>query len=189
LAVEDAEDDNEPATCLYIEAWVDGITISRVLVDTGAVVELISPSLVHRLRHKKVHRMTENWSLRLADDRTVAITNYVMLEVIVGGVRAVIRAYVMGANQTFELLLSKNWMRRVRAIEDHGKQTLTIHSKAGTASTIRAAEATSQVQELITDQAEGDGGEEEHLAEDELAKLSEELDELEYSRSGNVNDL
>jgi hypothetical protein len=185
LAIEDAEDEEGQATCLYVEATVDGIQVTRVLVDTGAVVELISPSLVHRLRNKTVHRMTENWSLRLADDRTVAITNYVMLEVVVGGVRAVIRAYVMGANQTFELLLSKSWMQRVRAIEDHGNKTLTIHSKNGTASTVVAAEATPHVHELITEASDPMGPGEEGLAEEELAKLTEELDEFELYHSGN----
>jgi hypothetical protein len=127
--------------------------------------------------------MAEDWALRLADDRTVAITNYVMIEVVVAGIRTIMRAYIMGCNQTFDLLLSKSWMTRVRAIEDHGKKTLTIHSKAGSSATVSADAADPQVHELITDPHEQHEEHDVHMAEDELAKLNEELDEFEFLRA------
>ena len=90
---------------------------------------------------------------------------------------------------TFDLLLSKNWMNRVRAIEDHGAKTLTIHSKAGTAATITAAQAESPIQELI---AEDDGsldgdeladGDSAWEVEQDLLQLQEDLDEYEFQES------
>ncbi|KAI9789411.1 MAG: hypothetical protein M1816_006071 [Peltula sp. TS41687] len=175
--IDEGYDEEDSITCLYIEAWVGGVKVNRTLVDTGAVVELISPTLVQRIPGLTVHEMTENWSLRLADDKKVPITHYVTLEVIVAGIRTVLRAYVMGYSETFEFLLSKNWMTRVKAIEDHGKGTLTIHGKTGKQATIQAAKAESPLAELIAeDEYEGD----EDLAEQELSRLTEELDEFEF---------
>ena len=47
----------------------------------------------------------------------------------VAGVVAVVRAFILGMGDIYDILLSKRWMRRVRAIEDHGENTLTIRGK------------------------------------------------------------
>ena len=47
----------------------------------------------------------------------------------VAGVVATVRAFILGMGDIYDLLLSKRWMRRVRAIEDHGAATLTIQGK------------------------------------------------------------
>ncbi|KAI9803926.1 MAG: hypothetical protein M1826_004936 [Phylliscum demangeonii] len=127
--------------------------------------------------------MRDNWLLRLADDRQVPITQYALLEVIVAGIRVHITVYVLASTETFELLLSKNWMTRVRAIEDHGKGTLTIQGKSGKKITIVAAATESPIAEIIAEEDEAtysDSDNNDDLAEDELARLTEELDDLQY---------
>lgn len=49
LRMTKAAEDSE-VKCLYITAWSNGIEISNVLVDGGAMIELISKELVLRLR-------------------------------------------------------------------------------------------------------------------------------------------
>ncbi|KAI9802051.1 MAG: hypothetical protein M1826_005119 [Phylliscum demangeonii] len=156
--------------------------VTKTFVDTGAVVELISPDLVARLPGLTLHEMRDNWLLRLADDRQVPITQYALLEVIVGGIRVHITAYVLASTETFELLLSKNWMTRVRAVKDHGKGTLTIQGKAGKKITVRAVVTESPIAELIAEKEEENdySDNDDDLAEDELARLTEELDDLQY---------
>ncbi|KAI9828587.1 MAG: hypothetical protein M1826_005969 [Phylliscum demangeonii] len=122
--------------------------------------------------------------LRLADDRQVPITQYALLEVIGGGIRVHVTAYVLASTETFKLLLSKNWMTRVRGVEDHGKGTFTIQGKMRLKTTIRGAVTESLVAELIADNEEEEddtaSDNDDDLAEDELARLTEELDELQY---------
>ncbi|KAI9831097.1 MAG: hypothetical protein M1826_003995 [Phylliscum demangeonii] len=128
--------------------------------------------------------MKDNWMLRLADDRQVSITQYALLEVIVEEIRVHVTAYVLASTETFELLLSKNWMTRVHAVEDHGKGTLTIQGKMGLKTTIRGAMTESPVAELIADDEEEEddtaSDNDDDLAEDELARLTKELNELQY---------
>jgi len=56
---------------------------------------------------------------KLANDVLVPIKNYAVLEVVVSRIRTILCAYVMGINETYDLLLSKSWMKRARAVEDH----------------------------------------------------------------------
>ena len=44
----------------------------------------------------------------------------------VSEVRALVKAFILGDKQVYDLLLSKKWMYRVRAVENHGAGTLTI---------------------------------------------------------------
>jgi hypothetical protein len=37
----------------------------------------------------------------------------------------------MGINETYDLLLSKSWMKRVRAVEDHADDTMLIRGRNG----------------------------------------------------------
>lgn len=106
--IDEGFDEDAKVTCLYIEAHVNGVKTTRALVDSGAVVELISPQLIVKLPGIKVHDMTQRWSLRLANDLKTPITEYVLLEVVVAGIQTVVTAYIMGANETYEVLLSKN---------------------------------------------------------------------------------
>ncbi|KAI9810860.1 MAG: hypothetical protein M1826_003449 [Phylliscum demangeonii] len=177
------DQESEVVGCLYIEAYAQRVKVNKTLVDTGAVVELILLDLIARLPGLILHEMRDNWMVRLADDRKVPITQYALLEVIVVGIRVHITAYVLASTETFELLLSKNWMTRVRAVEDHGKGTLTIQGKSGKKITIRAAATDSLIAELIAEEEEEDenySDNDDDLAEDELARLTEELDDLQY---------
>lgn len=47
----------------------------------------------------------------------------------------------MGDGQVYDLLLSKRWMYRVRAIEDHGAGTLTISGTDGRKKIVNGQEA------------------------------------------------
>jgi len=55
--------------------------------------------------------------MRLADDRLVVLKNYVWLDVVVTGVLARVQAYEVAVSQTYQLLLSRRWLKRVRAVE------------------------------------------------------------------------
>ena len=116
-----AEDNVE---CLYIEAWIGNIKIPEVLVDAGAMLDLISSQLVDRLQLERFP--VSGLGMRLADDRLVVLRNYVWLDVVVASVLARIKAYEVAVSQTYQLLLSRRWLRRVKAVEYHDSSTLYI---------------------------------------------------------------
>ncbi|KAI9776436.1 MAG: hypothetical protein M1816_005318 [Peltula sp. TS41687] len=182
----EAFDEEEDTICLYIRAWVGNIPVDRTLVDTGAVVELVSPDLVNRLGNLQVYDVEDGWYLKLANDKTEAIKKYVWLPVNVAGVLANIKAYVFGRSEMFDLLLSKKWMYRVRAVEDHGAKALTVQGTDGRKFTVTATIGESIHPELMTTEVEDL---DEYLADDELARLNAELDDFDYEVDHADNDM
>ena len=120
-AGEGADDNVE---CLYIEAWIGKVRVQEVLVDAGAMLDLISSQLVEKLRLERFP--VTGLGMRLADDRLVVLRHYVWLDVVVAGVLARIKAYEVSVSQTYQLLLSRRWLKRVRAVEYHDSRTLFI---------------------------------------------------------------
>ena len=62
--------------CLYIDSWIEEQKISKTLVDSAEVVELISRKVVQDL-NLLVYRMDEKWTLQLADDSHATVQEYV----------------------------------------------------------------------------------------------------------------
>ncbi len=90
------------------------------------------------------------------------------------------RAFILGAGDIYDLLLSKRWMHRVRAVENHHAATLTLEGKDGVKRTIRGREAESS--EVGKDIVGGPSVDEwkTAIAEEKLTRLTEELDDIDY---------
>ena len=115
-------DDN--IECLYSEAWIGNFKVPEVLVDAGAILDLVSTQLVEKLRLERFP--VSGLGMRLADDRLVVLKNYVWMDIVVAGVLARIKAYEVAVSQTYQLLLSRRWLKRVKAVEYHDSRTLFI---------------------------------------------------------------
>ena len=114
----------ENIECLYIEAWMGDFKIPEVLVDAGAMLDLVASKLVDALQLERFP--VTGLGMRLADDRLVVLRNYVWMDVVVAGVLARIKAYEVAVSQTYQLLLSRRWLKRVKAVEYHESRTLFI---------------------------------------------------------------
>ena len=125
MVLDDGLDEVEESTCFYIDAYVDGHLLGRTMVDSRAVTELINPSVVKDLA-LKTYDLEAGWFVRVADSQRILITQFVIIQVVVSGIRTHLRAFVMALREAFDLLLSRHWMSRVRAIENHEHYTLTI---------------------------------------------------------------
>ena len=176
-AIETITHEDEEVICLYIDAWVGDQKISKTLVDSGAVVELISRKVVQDL-DLQVYHMNEKWTLQLADDGHATVQEYVWVTVNVSGVRALVKAFILGDGQVYDLLLSKRWMYRVRAVEDHGAGTLTISGTDGLKRVVDGQEADSLAVELVDALEVEDLGMD--LADEEVYQLIDEANEAEY---------
>ena len=114
----------ENIECLYIEAWSGNVQLPDVLVDAGAMLDLISTQLVDKLRLQRFP--VSGLGMRLADDCLVVLKNYVWLDIVVAGVLARIKAYEVAVSETYQLLLSRRWLKQVHAVEYHDSHTLLI---------------------------------------------------------------
>jgi len=110
--------------CLYIQAWIGNFKVLEVLVDAGAMLDLVSTKLVDQLRLEKFPVC--GLGMRLADDRLVVLKHYVWIDIVVAGVLARIKAYEVAVSQTYQLLLSRRWLKRVKAVEYDDSRTLFI---------------------------------------------------------------
>ena len=93
--------------CLYITAWINGQALPRTLVDSGAVVNLISPQAIQKAELRSRLIQEEPWGIQLASDDLVEIKEYVDIKVNVAGVEMPITAYVTGIGVMYDLLLSR----------------------------------------------------------------------------------
>ena len=110
--------------CLYIQAWIGNFKVPEVLVDAGAMLDLVSTKLVDQLRLERFP--VSGLGMCLADDRLVVLKHYVWIDIVVAGVLARIKAYEAAVSQTYQLLLSRRWLKRVKAVEYHDSRTLFI---------------------------------------------------------------
>lgn len=91
LAIETRAHNDEEVICLYIDTWIRKQKLSKTLVDSNAVVELISWKVVYDL-NLSICRMDKKWTLQLVDDRHAIIQEYVWVMVNVVGVQALVKA-------------------------------------------------------------------------------------------------
>lgn len=175
--------DDDQATVMYITGWVKDVEIRRILVDSGSVVELIGRKLLKQIPGIMIHKAQEGWGIRLANDAIVKLTEYCWLPVNISGIMATVKAYIVDVDSGYELLLSKRWMRRVRAIEDHQENTLTIYGNDGRAKTISPTDTTPRLdansRDLLFENTPLTV--EETLELEELDSLIDELDDEEYA--------
>ena len=76
------------------------------MVDSDTMIELISQKVIHDL-DLPVYRMDEKWILQLADDRHATVQEYVWVTVNISGVQALVKAFILGNGQVYDLFLSK----------------------------------------------------------------------------------
>lgn len=178
LALTEAHGDEE-VTCLYIDAWIGKQLVGDILIDGGAMLDLISQEIVDQLKLEK--HIVRGLGIRLPDDSLVRLDHYVWADVIVSGVVARIKAYVIPVSVTYKVLLSRRWLKRVRGIEYHEINVLYIEGKDGVRRKVKGKPAAKQEVEIVR-MGPADVGiteAESEEAEDAIETLLHELDHWE----------
>ncbi|TAQ83558.1 hypothetical protein B7494_g8119 [Chlorociboria aeruginascens] len=170
------DDTEADIKCYYIEAYVDNFKLKHCMVDGGAAADLIAPTIVEQLQ-LKTYTLDRGWYVKLADSRRVPITQYVLIQVVVAGIRTYLRAFVLSLQDVCDLLLSRNWMARVGAIEDHLHNTLTIRGKTGMEVQVPASGAPPTVAQSIPEVQVPD--KEENSVSDEESYYSDDDEDVE----------
>ena len=102
------------------------------------------------------------------------------MDVNTAGVVARVKAYVMPINVSYNLLLSRRWTTRVKAIEDHEQNTIDIEGKDGVRRTITGTPGSAQMAgfDVCINAAENAKSleDEDDNAEEAVENLLDELD-------------
>ena len=69
--------------------------------------------------------------MKLADDNVKPVTDYVVLPIATDGILSVMRPFVAGLNDTYDLLLSKTWPHRHRGVADCGDDWVILRGVGG----------------------------------------------------------
>ena len=104
-------DDGE-ASPMFCTAWLGSIKASRTLIDTGSIVDIVSERMLNQLPKQMVHS-DRHLNINLADNNKCTLHNYTWLDVNVGGVEAMVQAYILPVT-AYDLLLGLKWQRQVR---------------------------------------------------------------------------
>ena len=91
---------------------------------------------------------------------------------------AVIRAFILRIREIYDILLSKRWIRRVRTVKNHGRDTLIIQGKDDIEREIKSIRVESLNMKLMNESLVDDW--ETALTENEIIRLVDELDDYNY---------
>ena len=176
LALTEAHGDEE-VTCLYIDAWIEKELIGDILIDGGAMLDLISGEIVDQLKLER--HIVRGLGIRLADDSLVHLDHNVWADVIVSGVIARIKAYVVPVSVIYKVLLSRRWLKWVKGIEYHETNILYIEGKDGVRRKVKGKPAAKQEVEIVR-MAPADVGITEAESEEDEDAIETLLHELDH---------
>ena len=115
---------DDEVNCLYIDAWIGDKLVGDILVDGGTMLDPSSQETAENLGLDKY--IVKGLGMCLADDSLVRLENYVWADIIVAGVVARIKAYMVLVLLTYRVLLSRRWLKQVKGIEYYESNVLYI---------------------------------------------------------------
>ncbi|RTE70777.1 hypothetical protein BHE90_014829 [Fusarium euwallaceae] len=93
-------------------------------------VDLVNERYVEELQIPRL-MMPVPGQLRMANDQVQRVGSCVYLRVVVGGILATVKAYVLGNHDDWDVLVGRPWLRRMRAVEDHYDDKLVVKGQKG----------------------------------------------------------
>jgi hypothetical protein len=181
-----ASEESGNLECMHIEVWVDGIHVPEALVDGGAMIDLVKVDLVRRIGLQTMRVV--DFGMRMADETFVALEEAVWLNVNAEGVVCRIKAYVVPSSVSYEVLLSRRWLKRMRAKEDHATNQLNVQGVDGIWRVISSTPAVREFMEVVdTSQGVSALSIESLEAEEAVDELLDELDHWDDSESDSEN--
>jgi hypothetical protein len=91
--------------------------VSKVLINGGSVLNIIPLHLVQQMGLKLMDQ--NEVVMRTAVSTYHSINHYVMMDISVAGVSAIIQCYCLPSRPSYSILLGRRWMKQVWAIGDY----------------------------------------------------------------------
>ena len=114
----------------YVNGQVGAFPTSRILVDGGSQMELISRPCAEKCG-TRLYKTKHTLGCRMANDGCSEITHFTMVRVVVGEIESDVYAFVAGGGVSFDLLVGKMWLMSVQGVEDHYRGHLTMKGQDG----------------------------------------------------------
>ena len=103
--------------------------LEEVLFNGRAMVDLMSDRVVDKLGLTRYP--CNNLGIRMADDTVAPLPWHVWLDINLASILICIKAFVMPIRLSYNILLSRRWLARVNALEDHKNNILYISGVDG----------------------------------------------------------
>ena len=124
-------EDSVATTLGYVEGFIEGHRCNSIMIDGGSSLDLVNLRFLTQHQLPRIP-LPKPGLVRMANDQVHTVEHCAFLRVVIGGILAVVRAYAMGDHDDWDILLGRTWLRRVRAIEDHDEEKLTVRGLKGT---------------------------------------------------------
>jgi len=99
--------------------------LNDVLIDSGSTENTMLWKVFVDLRLTTL-RDSKFIDIEIADGTTVALVDYVVFYITIAGVTDPVKVWVIDSSKAFTILLGCARMKRMRIVEDHGKQEVTL---------------------------------------------------------------
>ncbi|KAI5805554.1 hypothetical protein DFH27DRAFT_600045 [Peziza echinospora] len=118
-------------------------TLTRILIDSGAVVNLIPSNVVQQLGLPMIPN--NDIAIRTATNQLTRVRHVVFLDIEIANVTAAVKAYVVDSPQGYTLLLGRRWLMQVRAQGDYSIPKYVIYDSEGKGHEVTQHDVASEV--------------------------------------------
>jgi hypothetical protein len=94
----------------YLKGYINGQPISRMLVDTGATVNIMLYSVLHRLGHSVGDLIKTNITLSDFNGQTLEAQGVLSVDLTVGGKTVPTLFFVVNSKGSYTVLLGRDWI-------------------------------------------------------------------------------
>jgi hypothetical protein len=95
---------------LYLKGYINGQPVSRMLVDTGAAVNIMSYSVLHKLGHSVGDLIKTNITLSDLNGQTSEAQGVLSVDLTVGGKTVPTSFFVVNSKGSCTILLGRDWI-------------------------------------------------------------------------------
>jgi predicted aspartyl protease len=95
---------------LYLKGYINGQLVNKILVDTGAAVNIMPFSVLRRLRHSTRDLIKTNITLSDFNGQTSEAQGVLNVDLIVGSKTVPISFFIVNSKSTYTVLLGRDWI-------------------------------------------------------------------------------
>jgi hypothetical protein len=116
VVCEKPEESSQHLKSLYIRGYIDGKPISKMLIDGGAAINLMSYSIFKKLGREDDKLMKTNPMLNSVGDNPMEAWDVISMELTVGSQSLATTFFVVEVQGNYSVILGRDWIHANRCI-------------------------------------------------------------------------
>jgi hypothetical protein len=124
-----------PSTLGYIDCELNGVPIQNAMLDSGAGLEVISEKGARRVGAVLLP-LPKSHCVRLADGTATEVRHHCVTKLVIRNIGMMVDLSVIGMDSDFDLLIGRQALRRLQAVEDYAREVLMVKGRIGTSSIV-----------------------------------------------------